>query len=1102
MNKALVGRIACIVLVAVSAASVAAGTISWFVGDRSKTEEENINGEVKLRSYFYAGDGTSDETPFEIVNPTHLSNFSYLQSIGVFATKKYFRIGHDFGHGEIDAATGERIPKYECTDDGVTFYEYLDMDGVTISPIGNESVPFYGEFQGNNIPVQNLTVEGNPDDIGFFGYISYEGKVEGLILEDFTIKSIGYTSSSSTDMYGLFNPNVDNIFNAAGSDFEQASLSFKDLVGNKEYNVKTKDAGDNGSHVVEGNTVQYDVGLSGIGINGINLPANTFTSYVQYDKELEEDVTRTSVGVYKGYFTPHYPNNNDFTYSWRSSSPIVQDATFELPGENNTTVTYPANSNDTILVMDLQTLANSTGAKSFNDGESNMSFSTRISLLATYHDDANRIDYTRVIQSYTLVFHSNCSSAYTDTNNPYSLTIYCDYIYQETSKPNYHRHGNNIGYLAGHLDGRMSNCYVYNGKMSFAGDGNGMKSPTCETETGLVGEVGVNVVNHLDPEYGVSDDDKDTGVLNFTKIYNNIRRDFAVNDVTHAGHNNSPEANYICYDDYVKDTNGNYMPQFLNFQKYLKTHNTVATHYITTAGTTISEIDANDSLYTDDNDSDKHTLTWHNYKITSINSANSVTFNDSAVIQDEEGKERGLGVFKLVLPNAGANHFTEFGSSRIIKGAAKDKVYFSTAEFDHKQIGNDGVAWSGTAPFRGYHTPTYSSTGSFTYQFARDYNYCYELDLSKMNECAENYYYMWNTKAYNDDAHTDRNYFVQNYLSSKLINKMGAAIAYETRTFGFRFQMKDPNDSTKIISLNNLSSYMPIGTLGSKRQSEVYYQWKQGVGQKPNYWAITEEQPTTGSAGNNITGRANLPTTNLEIGQYHKVTEYYPSNSIVFHLDRKANVSVVGNNDDITIYNYDPAQSNNNNTKRAFTMRSTNGNSTDYHRYFTYDVASGLTGVKAVNMPSLSDNDALYGHIFKLDAGDYVICASNSTANIYFLAVQGQENGEMGTDDIQTGVGGNELDNVDFLLTRPSDNNGTLDRAYFTFKANFNGVGNYLEVKPNNANNPTYINVDVRGNSPKFITYLYGHTYSSAAGTKYSANGTSYTSDQTIIDES
>ena len=96
MKKQLLGRIAGIALVAFSAISVAVVSLAWFAHAGGKTDK-HADGEIGLRGYFYAGDG-SEEHPYEIVTPIHLYNLSRLQNYGIFPEKTYFQIGHIFNN--------------------------------------------------------------------------------------------------------------------------------------------------------------------------------------------------------------------------------------------------------------------------------------------------------------------------------------------------------------------------------------------------------------------------------------------------------------------------------------------------------------------------------------------------------------------------------------------------------------------------------------------------------------------------------------------------------------------------------------------------------------------------------------------------------------------------------------------------------------------------------------------------------------------------------------------------------------------------------------------------------------------------------------------
>jgi len=187
MKKSLLAKIVAIALTSISAISVVVASFAWFMV-RGSTNDETLDGEIGLRSYFLTGTGT-ETNPYVIATPTHLYNLSRLQNLGVFSEKNYFQIGYKFD--------GTNLQCLDNSSGSPVYTNWLDMDGVTLSPIGNEATPFVGEFNGNGLPIRNLTVEGTPDDIGFFGYVGYEGKVTGLVLDTFEVKSVGYTKTTS-----------------------------------------------------------------------------------------------------------------------------------------------------------------------------------------------------------------------------------------------------------------------------------------------------------------------------------------------------------------------------------------------------------------------------------------------------------------------------------------------------------------------------------------------------------------------------------------------------------------------------------------------------------------------------------------------------------------------------------------------------------------------------------------------------------------------------------------------------------------------------------------------------------------------------------------
>lgn len=967
-----------IMISAVTTFAIVIGTVAlgWFSGPKITLENEVINGEIGLRGYFYDGDGLTQETAFEIVTPTHYYNLTRLQNLGIFAEKRYFQIGHDFG-----SSTG--IACINTDDEGnISYDKFLDMEDICertqIYPIGGEATPFVGTFEGNGINIKNLTVSGYPEDIGMFGYVGHEGSVTDVVCENLNITSLGYTTDTTSPDYELFDPEVEKIFDENVPEISaQMSLAFVDGVGSGATTHQLK----------------HPNGLAGTQLTTINASSKLFTdSY-----------------IYKGYFVPTYPNrNNDpFTYSWKASAPMIREVLVDIDEDGT---------DEKIIAMDLEPLKDSTdGDDCFNSGN-DMEADCRLSLIASVEIDG--YVYSRVVQSYVVEFYSN-SSIYENGN--YGAGIFCDYVdtlFGDTNT-NYH-HGNNIGLLAGHVDGSFTNSYVYCGQFKF--NETGYTPIDAESETALIGEIGSHVSSNLDPEYSLVTNG-DIGVMNFSRIYSLIRRDMDA-DSPHTilagkarpfGSNDA--INYFSYDDF-KNTD-----TFDNFSEYLRHDDPTEgpIHYI--AKTEKDMGSYVDTGYTITNTSQ---INWD---------FNSVDFIWNKVIQDEDNIDRGLGVFKIVTGNCsevksdpiyGKYMLNTIGDSRIINSTPKTKVYFSTCEYDHTK----GGTWD---PIRGVSLPNYSDVNSFNYPFSRDYNYCFELDLEDMDKSGGKNY-MWNTDST----------FLTNYLKSILIDKFGQPVTPKSNKFGFMFR------SSENEQLDQLSSYMPVKKPGDKQPYEV-----------------------------------------------DGVTQYYPPNSIVFRIENEAgaNVSVVGRDADITIYRNNPNTTEG--VKALYTMKAASESRPDMMRYFTYDVETGVTGTEAQINPNMSsDSKNLYAHIFKLPKGDYVLGARDNTANVYFLAVQGQNNATIGDKSIS--YIGSAVDSVDFITAAPSPSNVfpfANSLAMLSFKMNFNSQSGTMNVGIEVYDDKRYMSITFL-DSPKFVTYLF--LYSRHQEHTYFVNGTMYTTTPTL----
>ena len=88
--------------------------------------------------------------------------------------------------------------RVKCGDtlEGVTIclMKNINMRGLNIAPIGNDSCPFEGHFNGKGLIIGNLTCDSpNQDYMGLFGYVGYYGIVKNVNVENGFIKWNNYT---------------------------------------------------------------------------------------------------------------------------------------------------------------------------------------------------------------------------------------------------------------------------------------------------------------------------------------------------------------------------------------------------------------------------------------------------------------------------------------------------------------------------------------------------------------------------------------------------------------------------------------------------------------------------------------------------------------------------------------------------------------------------------------------------------------------------------------------------------------------------------------------------------------------------------------------
>lgn len=173
-----------------SAIAASAFTLTWF--SNKNYIEKDITGSVS-GAYFAYGDGKSKETAFGINEPRHLYNLAWLQYMGTF-NKDEDR------DGEVDQQY------YFEIDPNISV---LNMSGWITPPIGTETYPFVGNFNGNDAVISGLTITSDGDN---------------LVTKPDKVRTEGFTA-----------PSIIGFFGVVGK-YSDASLSYT-LETNSIYNL-------------------------------------------------------------------------------------------------------------------------------------------------------------------------------------------------------------------------------------------------------------------------------------------------------------------------------------------------------------------------------------------------------------------------------------------------------------------------------------------------------------------------------------------------------------------------------------------------------------------------------------------------------------------------------------------------------------------------------------------------------------------------------------------------------------------------------------------------------------------------------------------------
>lgn len=201
-----------------SAIALATSTIAWFaigthISFGTDTNDVNVTG-GSVASYYESGSGAIDDK-YVISDKIHLYNLAWLQYIGYYnAYKTSFQ----------ENAPSDIVQCYfELKND-------INMDGLTLPPIGTEKYPFLGNFDGRGYTISNFTISNdNPvPDSSDFGvakpanfYSGEQSKIVGFfgVVGKLPDQNISYTSS------------IVNVSNLTLKDFTVTSKTSQTLIG-------------------------------------------------------------------------------------------------------------------------------------------------------------------------------------------------------------------------------------------------------------------------------------------------------------------------------------------------------------------------------------------------------------------------------------------------------------------------------------------------------------------------------------------------------------------------------------------------------------------------------------------------------------------------------------------------------------------------------------------------------------------------------------------------------------------------------------------------------------------------------------------------------
>lgn len=89
------------------------------------------------------------------------------------------------------------------TDINIILDNDIDLSDIDWTPIGTESRPYTGTFDGNNKTIRGLEInQSGTDNVGLIGYLGSEGKVQNVVLANISVSGANYVGGIAGQNYG------------------------------------------------------------------------------------------------------------------------------------------------------------------------------------------------------------------------------------------------------------------------------------------------------------------------------------------------------------------------------------------------------------------------------------------------------------------------------------------------------------------------------------------------------------------------------------------------------------------------------------------------------------------------------------------------------------------------------------------------------------------------------------------------------------------------------------------------------------------------------------------------------------------------------------